>query len=237
MRSFRQLTLAALSALSLVGCSLNAPKPWSKAEDRVAVTPREPASRPNRVAADACFATATELEAAGKEAEAVLQYERAAKFGYDQHFTAHRIAVCYDRIGDKQALAAFEKAISLNPKSADVYCDYGFHLYGQAKLPDAETTLKRALELDPRHKRAGVNLALVYGEQKRYEDAFRQFEKYVGAAAAHANVGVLMARHGNSDQARLAFERAQTMDPTLKQPKQLLEHLTALNASSDSATR
>ena len=47
----------------------------------------------------------------------------------------------------------------------------------------------------------------------------------IGPAAAHSNVGVLMAKQGRYDQAKQAFHQALAPDPTLQQPKAFLAYL------------
>ena len=46
-----------------------------------------------------------------------------------------------------------------------------------------------------------------------------------GPAAAHSNVGVLLAKQGHYDQAKQEFHQALASDPTLQQPKAFLAYL------------
>ena len=47
----------------------------------------------------------------------------------------------------------------------------------------------------------------------------------INPAAAHSNVGVLMAKKGRNDDARKEFHAALALDSTLEQPKAFLEYL------------
>ena len=82
------------------------------------------------------------------------------------------------------------------------------------KNKDAEASFWQALKLDSDYKLARNNLALLYSSQKRWDEARSAFNRSVGEAKAHNNVGVLMAHEGEylgaREQFRLAVEKLPT---------------------------
>ena len=69
-------------------------------------------------------------------------------------------------------------------------------------------SLRKAVEIDPKHQKALTNLGMVLAAEKRFDESFEVFSKAVGPAAAHSNVGVLMAKQGRNDDARKEFHEA-----------------------------
>jgi Tfp pilus assembly protein PilF len=194
---------------------------------------RPPKELPAHRAAEVCLTTAQQLEAAGKEIEAIQQYERARHFQPALALPTHRLAILYDRTGDaRRAEQAFATALRMSPKDADLHNDWGFFLASQQRWPEAEAAYRRALALQPNNQRATTNLALALAEQGRYADAFALFAQVSGPAAAHSNLGVLLARQGREAQARDAFRQALAADPHHGHARQFLAALDSQSSSS-----
>jgi len=75
----------------------------------------------------------------------------------------YNLALAYDDKKDfANAKNAYERAIELEPKQpkrdASVYNSYGFFLFSNKKYQDAVPYLKKALEIDPSHPKAGNTL-------------------------------------------------------------------------------
>jgi Tfp pilus assembly protein PilF len=176
--------------------------------------------------ARACVTTAEELERHSHWVEAAKLYEKARANEVSLTFIPRRLAVLYDRQGDApRAQAEYERALTVSPNDAGLLNDYGYFHVQRGDLAQAEQFIRRSLEVDPTSKRAWVNLGIALGRQGRYQDSFAAFERAVGPAAAHSNVGVLLAKAGHRDLAQQAFQRAAAMDSHLQQPQAFLAHL------------
>lgn len=227
LKNLHAVVLVIACGSVLLGCSA-ARNVWSRKQVQnadqpaVAEKPKQkelPAAR----AAEACLLTAQQLEEAGKDTEAIQQYERARRFQPELAAVPHRLAILYARSADTvRAEKEFALALTKNAKDADVHNDWGFYLASQARWSEAESAYRRAIELAPDHARAKTNLALALGEQREYDASFRLFEEVSGTAAAHRNIGVLLARHDRPDDARAALSRAIAADPSDKRATQLL---------------
>ena len=83
--------------------------------------PRDPEELPPARAAEACLASARELEKHGYEADAIVQYEKARQDNPRLTQVSRRLAVLYDRQGNAQrALAEYQLALKVQPRDADL---------------------------------------------------------------------------------------------------------------------
>ncbi len=181
---------------------------------------------PPKQAAQACLATAKELQAHGDAREAILLFERARQLDPREQQVSRYLAVLYDQQGnDTRALAEYRKALDVAPHDADLFNDFGYYFYRRQDWKQAEVNFRKAIAQAPEHERAWVNLGLVLGEQGRYPESFDAFSKVVGPAAAHSNLGVILASHQRQAEADSEFKQALRLKPDLPQPRAFLAHL------------
>jgi len=222
------LLLFAIGLWTLCGCQA-----FSKRTPETAA-PNELAGGPSRLAtvnsgqkADVCIATAAELARHGRDEQAIKEYLHAREFDARIKGVAHPLAVLYDRKGMADAAEReYQCALRETPKNADLLNDYGYFLYSRNDLDAAETTLGKALKLQPRHPKAQLNLALVLAERRQYGAAMKEFQAAVGEAAAHHNLAVILARHGEKEKAQEHLQRAARLDPSLAQSREMLSFLS-----------
>ena len=139
---------------------------------------------------------------------------------------AHRLAVLYDIQGDSvRSLAEYNKALQSDPEKPWIAQRFRVLLLRAGRSCRGRTIAGKALAIEPNHQKALTNLGLVLAGEVRFNESFAAFAKVVGPAAAHSNVGVLMAKQGRNDQAREEFRQALAMDATLPQPKAFLAYL------------
>jgi len=77
----------------------------------------------------------------------------------------------------KQAQAAFEEVIEINPKNSNAYFFIGniFHIKGQ--LGKAIKAFNKVLEFDPNHTDAAISLSVILNDIGKYEEAKVVFER------------------------------------------------------------
>jgi Tfp pilus assembly protein PilF len=179
-------------------------------------------------AAKVCLATAQGLEKQGHEKEALLEYERAREKNPRLVGVAWRLGVLYDRQGNvERARTEYQTALREQPRDADLLNDIGYFYYQQLQNSEAENYLRQALAIDPKHKRAWVNLGKVLAEQSRYEESCEAFGQVVRPAQAAANVGILLAKEGKVVEARQVLHKALVLEPDLKAARLVLTQLEA----------
>jgi Tfp pilus assembly protein PilF len=217
--------------LLVAGCASNPKRPAlaslaGKSGKNSTSSRAAPAELPPKLAAEICLATAQALEENGYEMEAILQYEKARQRNPRITGVSRRLAVLYDRQNDfPHAVTEYQAAIKANPKDADLLNDFGYFQYERGNLTDSEQWLRRAIATNPKHERAWGNLAMNLGEQGRFDESYDAFTKVVGPAEARSNVAVLMARQGQSDQAKESLRLALATDADLKPAKVLQARL------------
>ena len=87
----------------------------------------------------------------------------------------------------KKAIQLFEEAVRLKPEEPNGYwlLAVGYGLLG--RLPEAETTLKKLLSLDPGHLEGHHHLGRVLYRQGRLEEAQTQFRQVLAGSADHVD--------------------------------------------------
>ena len=170
--------------------------------------------------------TAALAEERGLDEEAITAYLEVRKLDPTAVGVAHRLAVLYDRSGMTDAASReYQAALRESPQNADIQCDYGYFLYSTGRDAEAENSLRESLRLSPEHRQATINLALVIGNQGRYDESLELFTKAIGPAAALHNVGMLKLRAGEMDSARQMLSEASRRDPSIAQSPGVLERL------------
>lgn len=182
------------------------------------MTPRE--------AAQACLTTAKELFDSGYDREAIQLFERARQLDPKQTQVARYLAVLYDRqLDGHHAQAEYDKALKLTPKDPDLLNDVGYFHYQYGRWAEAEASFRAALRSKPTLERAKINLGMTLCQADRYGEAFDVFREVVGPAAAHSNIGLMLAGAGRRDEALRALHQALVIQPSLPQARAMLEYL------------
>jgi Flp pilus assembly protein TadD len=163
-------------------------------------------------------------------AKATAELQALAKTGA-AHLSAGR---------NDEAIATYTEVIAKAPTCSDCYLNLGVGYTNKKQYAEAETALKKSIELKPDNVSAHTQLAGVYNVQKKYELAAEESAlaaKYSagpdgaaggGNAEALYNQGVSLFNGGKFPEAKTAFQGATTADP-----KMALAHyqlgMTALN--------
>jgi tetratricopeptide (TPR) repeat protein len=117
------------------------------------------------------FATATQLQNAGRLAEAEMVYRQILREIPDQSETLCALGVLTFQIGQRDAgVELVRRAIALQPDNADFYANLGGLLSATHQRDAAIDALKRAIELRPNFPEVLAPLAaLLYRRQRRPE--------------------------------------------------------------------
>ncbi len=186
--------------------------------------------------ANACFATADELDRAGHRREAILLYERARQHDPALVHVSRRLAVLYDLVGDTaRARLEFEQALQQQPDDISLLNDYGHYHLRHGNLSEAEVWLRKAVAADPRATRPRINLAVLLARRGDLDASLSAFSDVVGPTAAHSNMGVILAKQKRIPEAIEHFEAALSLDSNHQVAKAFLRHLTDGQAEAASA--
>jgi predicted AlkP superfamily phosphohydrolase/phosphomutase/tetratricopeptide (TPR) repeat protein len=122
--------------------------------------------------------------------------------------------------GNSEAgLAALLRAEQAEPHLPSLHLRLGETYLRCRRIEDAQRAFDRALEIDGDSPEAHVGLSTVYLRQKKFEEAVNQALIAVGlqhfSPFGHFNLGIGLARLGEYERARLAFETSLTILPGL----------------------
>ncbi|OYE00044.1 hypothetical protein CDG79_37360 [Nostoc sp. 'Peltigera membranacea cyanobiont' 232] len=110
------------------------------------------------------------------------------------------------------AIAAYQKAIKLDPSDAIAYYNLGNVLIDQKKLDGAVAAYQKAIEIDPNFTTAYNNLGSILSDQKKFDAAVAVFQKAIqidpNDAIVYANLGITLDDQNKSDAAIAAYEKA-----------------------------
>jgi Tfp pilus assembly protein PilF len=214
-----------LTTVGCVNCRSCAP-PTVAVTCRSQPAPRTPAALPGLQAAQLCAAAGEALEQKGYHAEAIQQFESARQHSPQVRGVARHLAVLYDLQGESaRAEAEYTSALQEQPNDATLLNDMGYFHYRHDRLQPAEDWLRKATAADPNCHCAWINLGQVLARQGRLEDSYEAFAHVLRPAEAYSNLGVLLAKQGRTAEARSALQQAQTLDPSLEQPRAFLRAL------------
>src|SRR5439155_230374 len=104
-------------------------------------------------------------------AEAVACYERAAKFGYDDHVMWNNRGVALDGLG------RHEDAIVAYPADADAWTGLGDSLYALERYEEAVEAYDRAIAADPDNEEAWNNKGFTFFMLGIHDEALSCYEK------------------------------------------------------------
>ena len=116
------------------------------------------------------------------------------------------------------ALAAFDRALALDPASADARREKSLALEKLGRLKEAEAELLEAVELRPDYWANQNALGVHYWRHGRYGEAERAFRKVVELVPDNvrglANLGGLLVARGRPEEAVEHLQRAMSLQPT-----------------------
>lgn len=113
---------------------------------------------------------------------------------------------------DDEAIASYEKALSLNNKLTEIYVPLGILYYQKGEIAKADEILGKALAASPDNPETQYFLGLVRYAQNRNEEALTAFQRSVALdpeyAEAHFYTGETLIRLGRKEPAIEEYKKA-----------------------------
>ncbi|MDQ1314260.1 MAG: hypothetical protein QG662_369 [Pseudomonadota bacterium] len=160
------------------------------------------------------------LLGAGRYAEALEAYEKARQLGYDFPGLRYQRGIALHVLGRRaEAHREFELALEetpVLPRREEVLALKGRVALEMGQVDAAMADLEAALELDPRHQKARVDLGMALVIKRDYARAHTLFGKLIKASPdGPAYYGRALANHGlnNKTEALADIEKAISLTP------------------------
>lgn len=146
--------------------------------------------------------------------ETVIQRARPLAAQYPREFILHHLlALALDQTQQYVLAAqAYEKALQLNPKAAELWFNYAIVQTQLDALPAAEQAYRKAIALNPQFFEAHGNLGTVLQKQGRLDAAMASYQQGLRIqpqdARGHFNLGTVLRDKGQLSGAVQSYERA-----------------------------
>ena len=151
------------------------------------------------------------------------------------------LAHLLEKSNPEAAIAAYEKAASLQPKNIEPHLSAGLLLENQNKTADAEREYKQAQQIDPASADAAIGLANIYMRGRQFLDAEAELRKVLAAhpdqAAARIQLGRVLAAQGKNDQAISELDEGAKQAPNDVSVQRDLADLYYLAGKNDQAEK
>jgi tetratricopeptide (TPR) repeat protein len=118
---------------------------------------------------------------------------------------------------DDAAIAEWNKALEMDPDSAEAHNNLGVLLTRKGSFDQAMTHFRRATELKPDYAQAHYNLGGIFSRQGRWDEAIAEWQRTIQSnpefVDAHNLLGMALARKGRLDEAIAQWRKAEEVDP------------------------
>ncbi len=122
-----------------------------------------------------------------------------------------------DRNRPEEAIAKFQMAIELDPKSFLAYGNLSTLFCKLKRLDEAIAVCHQAIKIEGNNARAYSSLGTVLAHKKRFEEAVRAYQKAIQLdakfASAYSSLGNVLCELKRLDEAVLACQKAIEIDP------------------------
>lgn len=158
--------------------------------------------------------------------KAIEQYRKAIAVGHQYVPAYHRLALLLSKTKrHKEAVEILTRATIVKPGNAVLHNNLGFEYAFLRDWPKAEREIRRAIKLNPDFARAHVNLGMVLARNGQFDEAFASFNQALPESDAYYNLGLMFRAQQRYEDAAWAFHRAVDRDMQFTAAKKQLEQL------------
>jgi tetratricopeptide (TPR) repeat protein len=144
-----------------------------------------------------------------------------------------------ERSKPEEALHAYQRAATLQPKETEPHLSAGLLLEQESKFADAEQEYKQALALDSRSADATTGLANLYMQGRRFPEADVYLRNLLAihpeSAPAHIQLGRILAAQGKNDEAIAELQSGLELKPDDDATQREVAELYATAGKNDQA--
>lgn len=178
------------------------------------------------------YAVASAAENRGDDQVAIEHYEKLLTEDPEHSQAMRRLALIHGKRGAcTKSTELFNVAIQLEPRNAELRCDYGYALYLAEDLVEAENQIRKSIEMEPEFTRARNILGMVLARDGKIKSALGEFEAAkVPQSEAYANIALAMLLNGDAKIAEEHILLAESMNPPTDLKARLAEYRNAIQS-------
>ncbi len=159
-----------------------------------------------------------ELVAAGRQPQAIEQYERALQIDRDDAEAHCDLGIALAQTGKiEEAIQHYEQALRIDPDFAQAHTDLGVALAQTGKIAEAIPHYEQALRIHPENAEAHTDLGAALAQTGRIGEAILHYEQalriHPDSVEAHFNLGNALAQTGKTREAIRHFEQVLRIKP------------------------
>ena len=152
-----------------------------------------------------------------ENAESLAFLEKALKVKEGAEILTVRGLVLQRSRRFEEALASFEKAITIKPALVEAHNNRGNTLCEMGRHAEALKSYDKASSLQPQFAPTFYNRGVALQALKRFDDALQSYDRALEINASYAealsNRGTVLREMGRLDQALISFDRGVTLNP------------------------
>ena len=150
----------------------------------------------------------------------------------------HQLALVADKQKRyREAQGLYSEALRVKGADAELFNDLGYSYYLGGQMNKSESALAKAVAMSPHEDRYRINLGLVLGQQKRYDEALKHFRLAGSEADAQFNLAFVLTTQDDPARAKLCFQKAIAADPTHEKSRKALRAFEQFERDPDAAAR
>lgn len=173
------------------------------------------------------------LQQTGRAEEAAAHFKRAIELNPAYTEAALNLSVCYSELGRyDEARSIYSEAASRQPKQpkqkgeldafvrgklANLHFELGQAYASAGLLEPAVKQMRSALELSPTFADVRTKLAVYLRDLGRFDKALEELRTVLGTrpnyVPAYVHLGVTLWRQGRREEAKIPWQRAQSLEP------------------------
>jgi tetratricopeptide (TPR) repeat protein len=178
------------------------------------------------IAADTYFAAGQLAEGQGKLDQAVQQYEKTLKLSpkhRDALFRSGVVLVKQRKL--VEAIEVWNRYVAVTGGDATAYANLGFAFELAGRTTEAEQAYQKGVRRDPANAACRVNYGLMLARKERFNEALLQLQTVLTDAEVQYNLASVYESLGRKEQAKIAYRKALTSDPRMKDAEARLDAL------------
>lgn len=178
------------------------------------------------ITAETHFAAGQVSESNNSDAQAIKQYQAALKLDPKHKGALYRTGLVLSRMKKyNEAVPTWKRYIDVSGGDAIAFSNLGFCYELSGRMDEAESAYKQGIERDNKSVPCRTNYGLMLARLNRTAEATMQLQAILSPAEVHYNIASVYEQMGRKNQAKMEYEKALELNPSLSDAQMRLSAL------------